>query len=116
MNDEAKVETKEEENLDLPPEFREVAAKYGRPMFTLVFNAGMSSQAAQVLVNFANKHKSQHSMHAVGVLTKSFNEISNAYCKMNGWDEGILSQCDRDIGLAFQHKIITPTNKIILDS
>ena len=116
MNDETKIEPAPEENLDLPPEFREVCAKYGRPMFTLVFNAGMSSQAAMILVNFANKHRSQHSMHAIGVLTKAFNEISTAYCKMNGWDEGMLSQCDRDIGLAVQHKIITPTSSIILDS
>jgi len=105
-----------EANTDLAPEFREVAAKYGREMFTLVFNAGLSSQAAQVLVNFANKHQSRHTLHATGVLATAFNEISNAYCKKMGWEEGMLAQCDRDIGLAFQQKIIMPTSSIILDS
>lgn len=109
-------ETQAEVDLDLPLEFRGVAAKYGRKMFTLVFNAGMSSQAAQVLMNFAEKHRSQHSLSALEILVSSFNEVSNDYCKLQGWDEGMIAQCDRDIRLAFKHKIITPQDKIILDS
>ena len=116
MTEELQDQPAPEENLDLPLEFREVATKYGRPMFTVVFNAGMSSQAAQVLVNFAQKHRSQHSIHAIGVLTRSFNEISNAYCKQMGWEEGMLAQCDRDIGLAFRNKLVVPGSSIILDS
>ena len=102
--------------LDLPEEFRPVAMKYGRHMFALVFDAGMCSQATGILAELANKHQSRGGIHAVQVLANAFNEISTAYAKSKGWDEAILAQCDRDIGLAFQGKVQVPGQSIILDS
>ena len=118
MNSEGKIESSAAEvlNADLPLEFRDVATRYGRDLFMVVFNAGLASQATQVLATFAGKHRSQHSTHAVGVLARAFNEISTAYCKQMGWNEGMLAQCDRDIQLAFQGKVIVPGQSIILDS
>ena len=110
------TEEPKEENLDLAPHFRGVASKYGRQMFALVMNAGLCSQATQALAALASKHHSQHSLHAVGILSRGFNEVSTMYCKQMGWDEAILAQCERDIGLAFSGAIITPTSLIVLDS
>ncbi len=115
MTEESRIE-KQEENLDLAPHFRGVAEKYGRPMFALVMNAGLCTQATEVLANFAEKHRSRGSLHAVGVLSEGFNQISTAYCKQMGWTQEMLAQCDRDIMLAFNGKLIAPTNKLVLDS
>ena len=109
-------DTVEESNRDLDPIFRPVANKYGRDMFALVMNAGLCSQATEILMGLASKHHSQHSMHALGVLSNGFNEISSAYCKLQGWDAGMLAQCDRDIQLAFAGRVQVPGNAIILDS
>ena len=105
-----------DEMLDIEPAFREVAQKYGRSMFGLVMNAGMAGQAAALLAQAADKHKSQHSLHAVSVLAQAFNQVSNAYVKQMGWDEALIAQCDRDIQLAFKSKIIAPGSAILLDS
>ena len=105
-----------EEFLDLPAEFRPVAQKYGRAMFALVFDAGMCSQATTVLAAFAEKQRSRHTTHAVKVLAEAFNQISSAYAKQMGWGEGVLQQCDRDIGLAWQGKVQVQGSAIILDS
>ena len=113
---EAAVESAADEMLDLDPVMRPVAAKYGREMFALVMNAGMASQAAEVLVGQARKHSSRAGLHAVGVLTSAFNQVSNAYCKEKGWSEGELAQCDRDIMLAFTGKVVTPGSALILNS
>lgn len=116
MNDEVKVEAPADEMLDLDPAMRPVAAKYGREMFALVMNAGMASQAAEVLVGQVRKHSSRAGLHAVGVLTQAFNQVSNAYCKLKEWDEGILAQCDRDIQMAFAGKIVAPGSALVLNS
>lgn len=116
MNDEAKVEVAADDMLDLDPVMRPVAAKYGREMFALVMNAGMASQAAEVLAAQAQKRQSRATAHAVGVLSSAFNQVSNAYCKMHGWTEGELAQCDRDIMLAFAGKIAKPGSALILNS
>lgn len=110
------VDAVEETNKDLDPIFRPVADKYGRDMFALVMNAGLCSQATQILTGLAAKHRSQHSLQAIGILSRGFNEISQAYCIMKGWDSAILAQCDRDIQLAFSGKIQVPGSTIILDS
>jgi hypothetical protein len=124
MNSEDKVHTASDapavdeapQHLDLPDHLRPVALKYGRDMFALVFDAGMCSQATQVLATLANKHMSKSGIHAVQVLASAFNEISTAYAKSKGWDEAVLAQCDRDIQLAFQGKVQVPGQSIILDS
>ena len=102
--------------LGIPEHFHPVVRKYGRAMFALVMDAGMSTQATAVLATLADKHHSKAGRHAVVVLSQAFNEISTAYCKLQGWEEGILTQCDRDIGLAFAGKIEVPGSAIILDS
>mgnify|MGYP001588248916 FL=1 len=90
---------------DLDPCFRPVAAKYSREMFALVMNAGMAGQAAEVLTAQAQLHGSRAAAHAVGVMAQSFNQLSNAYCKLQGWEAGMLAQCDRDLQLAFAGKV-----------
>ncbi|MFA6036384.1 MAG: hypothetical protein WC759_05530, partial [Candidatus Micrarchaeia archaeon] len=104
-----------DEMLDVEACFRPVAQRYGREMFALVMNAGMAGQAAAVLVEQVGKHHSRGGMHALGVLTQSFNQVSSAYCKMKGWTEGDLVQCDRDLQLAFAGKIQVPGQALILN-
>lgn len=105
-----------DEMLDLDPAMRGVAQKYGREMFALVMNAGLASHATEVLALLVEKHRSQHSAHALGVLSAAFNEISSQICRMRGWDEGMLMQCDRDIQLAFKGKIVVAGQSPVLDS
>ena len=119
MNNEEKIHATQPEAtacLGIPPEFHPVVQKYGRAMFALVMDAGMSSQATAVLSTLADKHYSKAGRHAVVVLSQAFNEISTAYCKQMGWDEAILAQCDRDISLAFNGKVTPAGSAIILDS
>lgn len=122
MNNEEKVEVAtgegvvEESFADLRECFRPVAEKYGREMFALVFNAGIASQAAQVMAQLAEKHASRGGLHAIGMLSQSFNAVSNSYAKKMGWTEAELAQCDRDIGLAWKGQIVVPGQAIILDS
>jgi hypothetical protein len=103
-----------DEFLDIDPAFREVARKYGREMFALVMNAGVSQQAASVLAGLVEKHRSQHGLHAIGVLTQSFNQLSNQYVKKMGWTGEELVQCDRGIQMAFKSKLIVPGESGIL--
>ncbi len=102
---------------DIEPAFRGVAAKYGRDMFALVMNAGMAGQATAELARQAQKHGSNKAAHAVGVVAQAFNQVSNAYVVLKGWDEGTLAQCDRDIQLAFAGKIqvVGGTGPLILN-
>ena len=104
-----------EQNADLPPAFRPVAAQHGRDMFTLVLNAGMAKQAMQVLEQLVVKHHSKHGLHAVQVMANSFNQNSNELVRLKGWTEEQLVHCDRDIQLAFQGQIVTPGSSIILN-
>lgn len=105
-----------DEFLDLEPCFRPVAAQYGREMFALVYNAGMAGQAMQVLSQQAQKHHSKSIAHAAGVIASAFNHTSSALAAQKGWSAEMLAQCDRDIGLAFRGKIVTPGSAILLDS
>lgn len=91
---------------DIEPLFRDVAKRYGREMFALVMNAGMAQQAVAVLASQAEKHGSRKGLHAVGVVSQSFNQVSNAYVKLQGWSEELLAQCDRDIQLAFAGRLV----------
>ena len=102
--------------LDLESCFRPVAAQYGREMFALVYNAGMAGQAVAVLAAQAQKHSSRSAAHAAGVVAQAFNHVSSALAVAKGWSPELLAQCDRDIGLAFQGRIIKPGSVIILDS
>ena len=105
-----------DEFLDLDPCFRPVAAQYGRSMFALVMNAGMAKQAASMLATLAQKHASRSGARAVRMFAGSFNQVTNAYVQSQGWEEGTLAQCDRDIQRAFAGKIQVPGSAIILDS
>jgi len=117
-NTESPAIDKPDEFLDIEPAFREVAQKYGRSMFALVYNAGMARQAIGVLLGQAEKHRSGAILKAAQVLGQAFNVASAAYVAQMKWDEGTLAQCDRDIGLAFAGKIVIPEagSRIILDS
>ena len=102
----------------IDPAFHDVCRTYGREMFALVMNAGMAQQAAAALAAFADKHQSRHAVHAVGVWSQAFNQVSNAYVKLAGWDEGTVAQCDRDIMRAFQSKIqvVQPGSLVLRDN
>ena len=117
MTDETVVPEKEQ-FPDIDPAFRPVCAQYGKEMFALVMNAGMAIQAAQVLAAAAAKHRSQHSAHAVGVLSTAFNHVASALAKREGWDEGMLAACDRDIARAWQGKIqvVQPGSSVLRDN
>lgn len=95
-----------DEFLDLEPCVRLVAQQYGRELFALVMNAGLCSEAVKVLAAAAAKQRSQESLHAVGVLSSAFNQVSTAYCKEKGWTEEVLAQCDRDIARAWAGRIV----------
>lgn len=103
---------------DIESCFRPVASRYGREMFALVMNAGMAGQAAQVLATLAQKHGSRGGVHAVGVVSNSFNQVANALIVAKGWDEGTLAQCDKDCQLAFAGRIqvVGGTSPILLNS
>lgn len=105
-----------DEFLDLESCFRPVAQQYGREMFALVYNAGMAGQAMQVIAAQAQKHGSRAGAHAAGVVAQAFNHVSSELAKVKGWSPELLAQCDRDIGLAFQGRIIKPGGAIILDA
>ena len=90
---------------DLPEPLRAVALQYGRPMTQLVMAAGMAREAVAVLANLSQKHQSRHGLNAAGIVANSFNQVSNALIAKEGWDEGTLAQCDRDIMRAFASAI-----------
>lgn len=95
-----------DEFLDLESCVRPVAQQYGREMFALVMNAGLCSEAVKVLAAAAQKHQSRNSMHAIGVLSSAFNQVSTALCKQHGWTEEMLAQCDRDIARAWAGRVV----------
>ena len=118
MNESEELTQQKDEFLDIDPAFRSVAEAYGREMFALVMNAGVAQQAAAVLGQVVEHHRSQHGAHAVGVLANAFNALSNEYVKEKGWKAETLAQCDRDIQMAFKGKLIVPGtagNKLILN-
>ena len=100
---------------DIDPAFHDVCRTYGREMFALVMNAGMAQQATAVLAQLAEKRRSRGGLHAVGVLSQAFNQVSNSYVKKMGWDEGLVAQCDRDIARAWAAKIqVVPAGSLLL--
>ena len=99
---------------DLPDWARPVAEKYGRSMFGLVLNAGMSQQAAAVLNEIVGKHQSTHGQRAIRIIADAFNQVSNAYVERMGWDAEVLAQCDRDCLLAFSKSVQPVTPAILL--
>ena len=102
----------------IPEIFHEVVKKYGRPMFALVMNAGIAQEGLNRIATLATKHQSKGGIQAAGLLGQAFNQISADYARFQGWDEGILAQCSRDIQLAFAGKIQVPgeTPIIVLNS
>lgn len=101
---------------DVPKEFHSVVQAHGREMWALVMNVQMAGIAVERLAAFADKHKSQHAAHAVGVLANAFNQLSNAYVAKMGWTQEMLVQCDRDLQMAFKGKIVVPGSALILNS
>lgn len=112
MNDSAQEDLFE----DIEPLFRDTARKYGREIFALVMNAGMAQQAVAELVRVVQRHGSRSGAHAAGVVAQAFNQVSNAYVALQGWDEALLAQCDRDIQLAFSHRLVVAGEMPRLDS
>ena len=100
---------------DLPEPLRAVAGKYGRSMVALVYGAGMCSEATKVLSHEVQRTRSAPGRHALIVLSQTFNETSSALCRLEGWSEEQLAQCDRDISLAFASAVQVPKGKIILE-
>lgn len=99
-----------DEMLDIDPSFREAAKKHGRRMFALVMHAGLARQAVEVMAQ--RGQGDQQMLHALNVLATAFNHCSSALAKKEGWTEEQMLECDRDIQLAFQGKLIVP--KIIV--
>ncbi len=117
--------SEEEKHLDVDPVYRPVVEKFGREMFTLVFNAGMGRQAAVHLCHLAegmgrsqlarSRQLAQEIMHATSVLTSAFNEASSQLAKRNGWTAEQLEECERAIESAVAAKIEeVKTPKIVL--
>ena len=101
---------------DLPKQLRGPVGTYGRAMVALVYGAGMASEATKVLALRAQSQRDTDGLHAVRVLSETFNEMSTAYCKVMGWTEAMLMQCDRDISLSFAGAVVDGKGLIILDA
>jgi len=101
--------------LDLPPELRGPAGKYGRAMVALVYGAGMAAEATKVLAQIITQLRSGPGQHALKILAQIFNETSTALAKKEGWTEEMLVQCDRDIQLAWASSVQVSDAKIILE-
>lgn len=86
------------DNKDLPATLAGVVAKHGREMVALVYSAGMASEGVKVLAKHA---RNEQLLHAVSVVAGTYNEVASSYAKQRGWTEEMLSECDRDITLAF---------------
>lgn len=115
--------SEEEKWPDIDPTYHPVVETYGREMFTLVFNAGMGSQATQALISVAqalgrsqlgrNQELAGQVQHAVMVLAGAFNEASTRLARAQGWTGAQLEECERAIEQAMQAKIAVAP-KIVL--
>ncbi len=101
---------------DIPPEFHSVVQTHGREMWALVMQASMGGIALERLAALAEKHRSSHGLHAVGMIGQAFNQISNAYVAKMGWTQEQLALCDRDIQMAYKGKVAVPGQALVLDS
>ena len=61
--------------LDLPPALRKPAQLHGRAMVGLVYGAGICSEATAVLARGIQARQNGAEMHALQVLSKTFNQI-----------------------------------------
>ena len=98
----------------IDPCFHAVVRRYGRPMFSLVMNAGLAREALGVMVTLAQKHSSQRGLKAAEVLAQSAGQLATDYALSQGWTEGMLQQCDRDLQMAWAARIAVPGSAIIL--
>lgn len=110
MNNEQAGEDKFE---DIDECFRPVVRQYGRPMFALVMNVGLATQAAQVLGAQADKRQSRALSEAAMMMCQAFNTVSSALAALQGWTEEELTQCDRDVQLAFRNSVRPEGSSII---
>ena len=100
---------------DLPKALRGPAKTHGRRMVALVYGAGMCSEATATLARKAQARQDGEAMDALRVLSQTFNQISTAYCKEQGWTEAELAMCDRDIMVSFAGEVLQgQSGRIIL--
>jgi hypothetical protein len=90
---------------DLPKALRGPARAHGRKMVALVYGAGMCSEATATLARKAQARQDGEAMDALRVLSQTFNQVSTAYCKLQGWTEAELALCDRDIMTSFAAEV-----------
>ena len=90
---------------ELEPAFWPVAKIYGLDMVALVYNAAMAQQAAAVLSEQAQKHNSRKALHALGIMSEAFNQVSNAMVLVKGWSPEQIAQCERDLQRAWAGKV-----------
>lgn len=98
----------------IDPCFHDVVRRYGRPLWSVVMNAGMIREALGRMAALAQKHHSRDGLHAVEVLGQAAGQLATDYAHSQGWTQGDLAQCDRDVQLAFASKVATPGSSIIL--
>ena len=99
--------------VDLPRVLGPVVVAHGQGMVALVYGAGMAAEAAKVLAGL----RDPKALHALSVLIGTFNQASSAYCRLMGWTEEQLGQCNRDIELAFAGAVVGAQGpKIVLAS
>ena len=98
----------------IDPCFHEVVRKYGRPLFCLVMNAGMATEALGVMAALAQKRGSRQGVKAAEILAQSAGQLMTDYAASQGWTQEILAQCDRDLQLAWASRIAVPGSSIIL--
>jgi hypothetical protein len=88
---------------DLPKPLRGPARVHGRKMVALVFGAGMCSEAVGLLAQ--KSRRDAEAMDALRVLSQTFNQVSTAYAKEQGWTEAQLAMCDRDIMTSYAGEV-----------
>ena len=103
----------EDEMLDITEALRPVAKQYGRQLFSTVMATGVCSVAMQHLAELVQRTASRRGASALNILGTQFNLVLNAYCAGQGWEEGLIAQCDRDVQLALRQAVVVPKGSII---
>ena len=107
------TEAGEDEMLDITEALRPVAKQYGRELFAVVMATGICTVAMQHLGELVQRTASRKGASALNILGQHFNQVLIAYCTGQGWTEGLIAQCDRDVQIALRQSIVTPKSSII---
>ena len=99
-------------NADLLECFRPVAKRFGRPMFELIMNSGIASEATQILGQ-ANQQVPRL-QHATGQLAQAYNAVAKLVVEQHGWTVEELAECEREIKLAWAKRIVLPESNLIV--